>query len=123
MELTNLENSRFKMTEKQIQDAVKQFADMYLLPFIHVPNEGVRTKWQGYQLKKAGMMTGVADCFFMRGNDNYKGLWIELKVPPNKPTQAQESFLMLANSEGYLGIVCYSLDSALAEIRAFYDLE
>jgi hypothetical protein len=122
MDVIKEPDSHFKMTEFQLQCAVKRYADYNQLPFIHVANEGARSKWEGYNLKKAGMMPGVADCFFMRGNDTHKGLWIELKVPPNRPTPNQISFLSLANSEGYHAVVCYSIESAIAEIRDFYQL-
>lgn len=120
MELTS--SGKFKMSEFQFQCAVKQFADYNLLVMIHIPNEGARSKWEGYNLKKAGMLPGVYDCFFPKGNDNYKGLWIELKVPPNKPSPAQESFGRYIIQENYHAVVCYDMESALHEIREFYGL-
>lgn len=110
------------MTEYQFQCTIKDFADLHYLPMIHTPNEGYRSKITGFRLKRMGMLAGVADCFFLRGNDKYKGLWLELKIKPNKPTREQILFMSMVNSEGYLGEVCYDLDVAITIIKDFYGL-
>jgi hypothetical protein len=114
--------SMYKLTEYQLQCVVKDFADLHLLPMLHVPNEAYRSKYQGYRLKREGMMPGASDCFFLRGNATSKGLWLELKVPPNKPSAAQLSFLELVISEGYTGLVAYGVDEAIAAITEYYGL-
>lgn len=111
-----------KMTEYQMQCAIKDFADAHKLPMMHSPNEGKRSVVTGHRLKRAGLMPGASDCFFLKGNTMYKGLWIELKIKPNIPSKEQLRFLELVNSLGYLGDVCYDLDEALALISAFYGL-
>lgn len=111
-----------KMTEYQLQCAVKDFADLHLLPMIHVPNEGLRSKYTGFRLKRIGMMAGVSDCFFPRGNESHKGWFLELKIPPNKPTPTQISFIALVKSEGYWGSIAYGVEDAIAQITQFYDL-
>ena len=110
------------MTEYQFQATIKDFADTHKLPMIHIPNEGLRSRITGCRLKRIGMVPGVSDCFFMKSNTMYKGLWLELKIKPNKPSKEQRHFLELVNSLGYLGEVCYDLDETLALISAFYDI-
>ncbi len=122
--MTRIVQSGFKITEAQLQLAVKQFADLHLLPMHHSPNEARRSPQLGKRLKDEGMIPGFSDCFFMRSSANgyYKGLFIELKIPPNKPTVTQKNFLELIKNEGYLGIVCYGIDDAINAIKMFYDL-
>lgn len=110
------------MTEYQMQCAIKDYADLWKLPMIHIANEGKRTQFTGFRLKRSGMLPGVVDCFFMKGNELFKGLWIELKIKPNKPTKEQLRFLELVSSLGYLGEVCYELDDAITLINTFYGL-
>lgn len=110
------------MTEDQMQRAIIEFAQLYLLPVHHSPNAGKRSMYLGKKLKDLGMMPGFSDLFFLQGNDKYKGLFIELKVKPNKPTTAQLKFIELVNSLGYLGTVVYELDDAIKIITTFYNL-
>ena len=111
-----------KISEHQIQCAVKEFSELYQLPMFSIPNEGQRSVGMAYKLKKSGMLPGVSDLFFMRGNAEHKGLFIELKVPGNKPTQLQLNFIALANAEGYKALVCYGLNDAISTIKDFYQL-
>lgn len=108
--------------EQFLQMAVCEFSRVHKLPFFHVPNEGKRHPATGSLLKKMGMVSGFADCFMPRGNKEYKGLFIELKVKPNKPTPNQIAFLEMMLLEGYDTAVCYTLEDAIAVIKQFYDL-
>ena len=103
----------------QVCEFVKQTTDM---PFIHCPNEGRRSKYLGELLKRMGLYPGASDCFMPRGNGLYKGLWIELKVPPNKPTKNQLAFMAEMRKEGYQALVAYSSDEAIEIIKDFYYL-
>lgn len=109
--------------ERDFQFAVKQFADLHQLPMLHIANEGRRSPMEGARLKKMGMHPGASDCFFLRSNENYKGLWLELKIKPNKPTPNQLIFLSLVIAEGYQGLVSYDLDHAFCVIREFYGIK
>ena len=111
-----------KVTEAQVQIAVAEFARLHQLPMHHSPNEAKRSVMLGGKLKRMGMMTGYSDCFFIRGNKQYSGFFLELKVPPNKPTPAQLRFIELVKAEGYHGSIAYGVDDAIAQICGFYDL-
>ena len=90
---------------------------------IHVPNEGERKVSTGSLLKAMGMCKGFSDCFFPKGNDLFKGLFIELKIKPNKPTEHQIAFLQEMLSYGYDACVCYDIDEAMTVIKNFYHLK
>lgn len=109
-------------TEDQIQKAVKEFSDLNKLPMHHSPNAGKRSKFTGKKLKDFGMMVGFSDCFFLRSNSNFKGLFLELKTKTGKLTREQLAFINLARKEGFYAETTYGLDAALAAIRWFYHL-
>jgi hypothetical protein len=92
------------------------------LPFIHIGNER-KCSWDyGKKLKRMGVLPGVSDIFMPRANKTYHGLWIELKIKPNKPTENQIKFLNQMLSEGYDACVCYTFDETISVIKRFYEL-
>lgn len=103
----------------QVCEWVKQKTD---LPFIHIANERVTSAPSGSLLKKMGVRAGVSDCFIPRANSTHHGLWIELKIPPNKPTDLQKKFLEDMKKEGYGTFVAYSSLEAIQIIKDFYQI-
>ncbi len=115
-------NRTLKMTHTQFAQAVKRFADLYMLPMNHCPNEGKRSISEGFRLKQEGMIPGFPDCHFIRANADYHGLYMELKIPPDKLSATQTSCLEMLRGEGNFAEVYYSLDDALDAIRWFYGI-
>jgi len=113
----------FKMTHTQFAQAIKRFADLHMLPMNHCANEGKRSIGEGYKLKKEGMMPGFPDCHFIRANEKYHGLYMELKVPPDKLSINQIICIDMLRAEGNFADVYYNLDDALDAICWFYGLE
>lgn len=106
-----------------LQMAVKDFCDAYKIRMIHIANEGKRSKKEGYFLQRQGMIKGTVDCFMPRGNEKFNGLWMELKIPPDKPSKEQVQFLEERLAEGYDACVCYNIDEAMKVIKNFYNLK
>lgn len=106
--------------EDQLQIAVCEYAELRNLPFFHVANERRCSMQYGRLLKRKGVKPGFSDCFMPRGNHTFKGLFIELKIKPNKPTPNQLIFIENMISEGYAAHVCYSLVEAIIIIDTFY---
>ena len=77
------------------------------------PNAGKRSPQLGAWLKEEGMLSGVADLTILHPSSKKHLLFIELKIPPNKPSQAQLDFIAYANSLDYLAVVCFSLEEAM----------
>ena len=102
----------------KVHEWVKQKTD---LPFIHIPNEAKRTITLGNILKRMGMRAGVSDIFIPRASKGYHGLWIELKVGSNQPTENQIQFIEDMHKEGYQAMTCWGADSAIRVIRDFYN--
>ena len=108
--------------EGLLQIAVSDFAKLHKLPFLHIANERSCSPIYGQMLKRMGVKAGVSDCFFPRGNDSSKGLWLELKIKPNKPTDSQLKFIQDMIAEGYSADIAYTIDEAIAIIKSFYSI-
>lgn len=91
------------------------------LKFIHSSQSGMKftSARAGARAKATGMKAGVPDIFLPAKNARYSGLYIELKRPKvagssaGRLSEAQGEFLAWANSQGYLGVVCYGADEAI----------
>jgi hypothetical protein len=92
------------------------------LKFFHFANERQCSAQYGSLLKRMGVTAGVSDIFLPKGNDTFKGLWIELKVGKNKATPAQLDFINDMIAEGYSACVAYGAEEAILMIRQFYGL-
>jgi len=77
-----------------------------------IPNGGSRNKLEAIKLKREGVLSGVLDIFISEARNGFHGLYIEMKVKPNKPTPRQADFIRMASSRGYKCGVCYSWEEA-----------
>lgn len=68
----------------------------------HIPNGGKRDARTAANLKRQGVKAGVPDLHLPVARGGYNGLYIELKVGSNKPTQLQKKWLSSLNKQGYL---------------------
>ena len=93
------------------REAVKWFRLQYpKLKLIAIPNGGKRGKIEAAIMKAEGVLAGAADLFLIRANENYYGLWIEMKTETGKLTASQMRFRDYVVSEGFQYVVCRSLD-------------
>lgn len=88
----------------------------------HVPNEGKRSKAVGARLKQSGLKAGVPDVCLPVAHGPYIGLYIELKVKPNKPTDNQKRWLRALRSAGHCTAVCYGWEEAKNLIEDYLKL-
>lgn len=84
-----------------------------------VPNGGRRDRIEAAHLKRQGVKAGVSDIFIPVPKGKYHGLYIEMKVKPNKPTDKQKEFLADMESAGYAAVVCYSADEAIGVTKEY----
>lgn len=124
---------KFFGPEDNLQIAcVRWFALEYphLFPLLlHPQNEGKRSRFERYKFKRMGMQPGWPDLMLMvpkyldsiRGYPGAvrHGLAAELKVKPNKPTQAQLDKLDALSQEGWETHVCYSLEDFQKIVRDY----
>jgi hypothetical protein len=82
----------------------------------HIPNGGTRNIREAVELKAQGVKSGVPDLalFYARGLNYpmYHGLFIEMKVKPNKVSAEQVAWLDNLAKEGYYCAVCYNWKEA-----------
>lgn len=85
----------------------------------HVPNGGKRNAAEAAHLKRQGVKAGVPDIMLPVARSGYHGLFIELKVGKNKPTENQKKWQKVLNREGYLSVVCYGWQEAQETMLAY----
>ena len=87
-----------------------------------VPNGGRRDRIEAAHLKRQGVKAGVPDICLAYPKGVYHGLYIELKVGKNKPSQAQREWLDMLKSAGYMAVVCYGFQEARETIEKYLTL-
>ena len=101
-----------------IEDAaVHQYPELALL--YHIPNGGKRNKTEAAHLKQQGVKAGVPDLCLPVARGKWHGLYIEMKVGDNRPTENQENWIHQLREQGYVAEVCYGFRQA-AEILVNY---
>ena len=77
-----------------------------------IPNGGHRNVVVASKLKAEGVRPGIPDLCFPEGRGGYFGLWIEMKVKPNRPSTEQLARIAQLNADGYLAVICWSAEEA-----------
>ena len=75
-----------------------------------IPNGGYRPKKVAAELKAEGVLAGVSDLMVMRACGGDHGLWIEMKTPKGRQSEAQKEFEKNATDEGYAYALCRTFD-------------
>lgn len=103
---------------------------------MHVPNGGQRNAIVAAKLKAQGTVAGYPDIMVFRPGyfedrdeadrqldlirgDMAVGLALELKVWPNKPSEAQEAIHDLLRKAGWSVVVCYGLGEVEDAVKAY----
>lgn len=87
-----------------------QYPELELM--YHIPNEGKRSRSAGARMKQEGLKPGVPDVCLPVPRSDYHGLYIEMKVDRNKPTENQKHWLGALKRQGYFTAVCYGWEAA-----------
>ena len=84
------------------------------LELLHaVPMGGLRHKGVARKLKAEGAKAGVPDICLPVARDMFHGLYIEMKVGRNKPTEHQQWWINKLREQGYRVEVAYGCQAAL----------
>ena len=97
-----------------------QYPELSLM--YHIPNEGKRSKTTGGRLKAQGLKSGVPDVCLPTAHGGYIGLYIEMKVKPNRPTENQKKWLRSLRDVGHLTAVAYDWEEAKNLIEDYLKL-
>lgn len=115
--------------EHQEQCAIFQWARMASgrypeLKYMYaVPNGHKMTKPQAARAVKEGMRSGVPDIVLPVPQRGYHGLYIELKVGYNKPTEHQKEFLDFLSSVGYKAVWVKGAEAAISVIEEYLGID
>lgn len=107
------------VSESTEQITVIQYCDWQGIPIFHIPNGGKRNAREAVNLKRQGVKAGVPDLFLPVAKGGYHGLFIEMKVGKNKPTENQIKWMSLLSEQGYAVSVCYGADKAIKAIQGY----
>ncbi len=88
----------------------------------HIPNGGSRNKLEAANLKRQGVKAGVPDLCLPAARGKYHGLYIEMKVDRNKPTENQERWIKRLTQQNYAVAVCYGADAAIETVKEYLNL-
>ncbi len=79
---------------------------------------------QRLKAKRTGYLKGVSDLLIFEPNENYKGLFIELKKDKKSyPTKEQKIFIENALKRGYYAICCKGFDHCREIIDKYFNNE
>ena len=87
-----------------------------------VPNGGHRNVIVAAKLKREGVKKGIADICCPVPMNGKHGLWIELKIKPNRLSPEQHDFLVAMIQNDYETQVCWSCDEVLEAIEKYLEI-
>lgn len=116
-----------KATGSEHDEQVKLFRLANLYPELKymfaIPNGGLRSKATAGKLKAEGVKSGVPDIFLPLAKRGYNGMFIEMKVNRNKPTENQNDWIEALAKAGYFCVVCWSADEAIENLLWYVEKE
>jgi nitroreductase len=110
-----------QIAQCQMMDWIRSIPDVEPYVF-HIGNERQTSPQQGRLLKRMGVRAGVSDLFIGIAKGKWHGMFLELKVGNNKPTKAQEQFMLDFASQGYYCVWCQGFDEARVLISEYLRL-
>lgn len=84
-----------------------------------IPNGGKRDARTAAMLKAEGVKAGVWDIFLPVPVGEYHGMWLELKVKPNKLTTEQGEFYQAMQPYGFDWFVAYTWREAFDKMLSY----
>ena len=88
-----------------------------------IPNGGHRHKAVAGRMKAEGVRAGVPDLMLPVARGGYHGLWMELKIKPNKVSEAQAEWLEWLDRQGYAASLCWSAEELIDTVTWYLELE
>lgn len=112
-----------KLSEHEMQVAIIAECDKRGFELVFaIPNGGQRHAAVAAKLKAEGVRAGVPDIMIAQQRWGYAGMFLELKISPNKPTEAQRTWLFNLHRAGYYCRVIWdSVDEAIETIEWYLE--
>lgn len=80
---------------------------------------GRRYSPEAMKLKKEGLRSGVPDVCLPVARQGFHGLFVEMKIKGNRPSDAQKEYIAQLNMQGYAVVVAYGWDAAREAIEDY----
>lgn len=112
--------TRVRVPESVIQRQAAALLDRIGVLWVHVPNEGRRSRVSGALLKAAGMKAGYPDITIFDAPPKIPGrigMAIELKAQGGRANRAQIDWLAALSHRGFETCVAVGWDGLVAELR------
>lgn len=111
------------MSESDLQKTCVQYFRLqypqYDKLLFAVPNGGYRNGREAANLKKQGVVSGVADLILLVGAKGYNSLCIELKAGKNGLTDNQKQWIGAAEKQGNKCLVIRSIESFIEAVNEY----
>ena len=113
------------MSESTEQQALFEWAEFAskktpeLKLLFAIPNGGKRHISTAARLKKEGVKPGVPDVCLPVPKGKYHGLYIEMKIDKNKPSENQKWWIEQLRLRGYRVEVCYGWGEAVKVVTDY----
>lgn len=88
----------------------------------HIKNETTGGAAQVAADKAMGVKKGVPDLCLPVARNGYHGLYIEMKTPSGRASEAQRWWVTELTHQGYRATVCHGYDAAVAELCWYLSL-
>lgn len=114
-----------KTTESAEQQALFEWAEIVskktpeLRLLFAIPNGGKRPITTAMRMKAEGQKSGVLDICLPVPCSGYHGLYIEMKVGKNKPSENQVWWINQLREQGYRVEVCYGWEVVVKVIVGY----
>jgi hypothetical protein len=106
--------------EHKLQVAICRYLDLAeKFPFFAIPNGSLRNKLVAVKLKMEGVKSGVSDLFLMISNENWNGIFMEVKTAKGVQSPNQKAFQKQAIENGYYYAVVKSVDDCIELLNKF----
>lgn len=69
-----------------------------------------------------GVLKGIPDLFLATARGEWHGLYIEIKVLPNQPTDEQMDMMRKLIRQGYACLICYTLEQFMQTVNDYLRL-
>ena len=106
--------------EHKLQEAIVKWLDWTQdFYFYAIPNGGARHRLVAIKLKMEGAKAGVADMFWMISNENWNGLFVEVKIEKGSQQPNQKAFEQIALSHRYYYAIVRSIEECEELIKRY----
>ncbi len=88
---------------------------------LHIGNERKASYYEGYIMKRMGVLKGASDLFMAwpMPKKSYCGLFIEVKSKIGRPSAEQKAFLQRMKDVGYKAEICYGADEVINTMKDY----